>query len=249
MQGQFASRKKRYRCAVILIVAFFVGRLVGHWHMEEDIQPAIRLADTGDQSSEQGESEVASEEELPKQIAITFDDGPNPYYTETLLEGLKKRGVKATFFLLGAEVEQYPDIVEHIEEDGHLIGVHSYEHVNFGQIGDEAAMVQIETTREAIHAITGEYSGFIRPPYGCWKDSLNEQVPMIEVLWDVDPLDWATTSSDAVAQRIFAAVEDGGTIILLHDASESSVQAAFTVIDTLKEQGYEFVTVEELIIM
>ena len=72
---------------------------------------------------------------------------------------------------------------------------------------------------------------------------------MIEVLWDVDPLDWATTSSDAVAQRIFAAVEDGGTIILLHDASESSVQAAFTVIDTLKEQGYEFVTVEELIIM
>ena len=79
-------------------------------------------------------------EEGKKQIAITFDDGPNPEYTMKLLEGLKKRGVKATFFVLGEEVERYPDILKAAYDDGHLIGVHSYQHVNFGQIGDAAAL-------------------------------------------------------------------------------------------------------------
>ena len=182
-----------------------------------------------------------------KQVAITFDDGPNPNYTVKLLDGLKKRGVKATFFLLGSEVEQYPEIVEAIHENGHLIGVHSYEHVNFGQIGDAAAVEQIDRTQEAIYDVTGEYAGYIRPPYGCWKKELDTEVPMIEVLWDVDPLDWATTDADTVVQRILSDVEDG-SIILLHDASESSVQAALTTIDILKEQEYEFVTVEDLLL-
>lgn len=182
-----------------------------------------------------------------KQVAITFDDGPNPNYTVKLLDGLKKRGVKATFFLLGSEVEQYPEIVEAIHENGHLIGVHSYEHVNFGQIGDAAAVEQIDRTQEAIYDVTGEYAGYIRPPYGCWKKELDTEVPMIEVLWDVDPLDWATTDADTVVQRILSDVEDG-SVILLHDASESSVQAALTTIDILQEQEYEFVTVEDLLL-
>lgn len=182
-----------------------------------------------------------------KQVAITFDDGPNPNYTVKLLDGLKKRGVKATFFLLGSEVEQYPEIVEAIHENGHLIGVHSYEHVNFGQIGDAAAVEQIDRTQEAIYDVTGEYAGYIRPPYGCWKKELDTEVPMIEVLWDVDPLDWATTDADTVVRRILSDVEDG-SVILLHDASESSVQAALTTIDILQEQEYEFVTVEELLL-
>ena len=131
-------------------------------------------------------------------VAITFDDGPNPEYTVELLEGLQKRGVKATFFVLGAEVEKYPDIVKKIDDGGHLIGVHSYEHVNFGQIGDEAAIEQIEKTQEAIHNVTGKYAGYIRPPYGCWKKSLDVEVPLIEVLWDIDPLDWATKDADTV---------------------------------------------------
>lgn len=182
-----------------------------------------------------------------QKIAITFDDGPNPEYTIRLLEGLQKRGVKATFFVLGSEVEKYPKIVKKIDEGGHLIGVHSYEHVNFGQIGDTAAMEQIEKTQEAIYHVTGKYAGYIRPPYGCWKKSLDTQVPLIEVLWDIDPMDWATKDADAVVQRILKGVPDG-SIILLHDASESSVQAAFTVIDILQQENYEFVTVEELLL-
>ena len=179
-------------------------------------------------------------------VAITFDDGPNPEYTVELLEGLQKRGVKATFFVLGAEVEKYPDIVKKID-DGHLIGVHSYEHVNFGQIGDEAAIEQIEKTQEAIHNVTGKYAGYIRPPYGCWKKSLDVEVPLIEVLWDIDPLDWATKDADTVVQRILKGVPEG-SIILLHDASQSSVQAAFSVIDILQQENYEFVTVEDLLL-
>ena len=186
-------------------------------------------------------------EEGKKQIAITFDDGPNPEYTMKLLEGLKKRGVKATFFVLGAEVEKYPDIVKKIDDGGHLIGVHSYEHVNFGQIGDEAAIEQIEKTQEAIHNVTGKYAGYIRPPYGCWKKSLDVEVPLIEVLWDIDPLDWATKDADTVVQRILKGVTEG-SIILLHDASQSSVQAAFSVIDILQQENYEFVTVEDLLL-
>ena len=180
-------------------------------------------------------------------VAITFDDGPNPEYTVELLEGLQKRGVKATFFVLGAEVEKYPDIVKKIDDGGHLIGVHSYEHVNFGQIGDEAAIEQIEKTQEAIHNVTGNYAGYIRPPYGCWKKSLDVEVPLIEVLWDIDPLDWATKDADTVVQRILKGVTEG-SIILLHDASQSSVQAAFSVIDILQQENYEFVTVEDLLL-
>ena len=180
-------------------------------------------------------------------VAITFDDGPNPEYTVELLEGLQKRGVKATFFVLGAEVEKYPDIVKKIDDGGHLIGVHSYEHVNFGQIGDEAAIEQIEKTQEAIHNVTGKYAGYIRPPYGCWKKSLDVEVPLIEVLWDIDPLDWTTKDADTVVQRILKGVTEG-SIILLHDASQSSVQAAFSVIDILQQENYEFVIVEDLLL-
>ena len=95
--------------------------------------------------------------------------------------------------------------------------------------------------------MTGEYPDFIRPPYGCWKKELDEQIPLVEVLWDVDPCDWATTDADVVVQRILSHVEDGN-IILMHDASKSSVQAALTVIDVLEKRGYEFVTVEELLL-
>lgn len=225
-----AMKNKNSGMLVILIFAYMVGWFAGMVRQD--------LVQTGMMNETTAEK---------KQIAITFDDGPNPDYTMTLLDGLKKRGVKATFFLLGAEVEQYPQIVECIQEDGHLIGVHSYEHVNFGQIGDDAAIEQIEKTQEVIYGITGEYPGYIRPPYGCWKKELDKKLPMIEVLWDVDPRDWATTDTDTVVQRILSNVSEG-SIILLHDASESSVQAALTVIDVLQEQGYEFVTVEELIV-
>lgn len=231
-------KKENAGSLAILLLAYIVGIMFGMLRKQ--------LVST-DTMMEETTQIQAMDVEWKKQVAITFDDGPNPNYTIKLLDGLKKRGVKATFFLLGSEVEEYPEIVKEIHANGHLIGVHSYEHVNFGQIGDEAAVQQIDRTQEAIYDVTGEYAGYIRPPYGCWKKELDTEVPMIEVLWDVDPLDWATTDADTVVQRILSDVEDG-SVILLHDASESSVQAALTTIDILQEQEYEFVTVEELLL-
>jgi peptidoglycan/xylan/chitin deacetylase (PgdA/CDA1 family) len=180
-----------------------------------------------------------------KQIAITFDDGPNPVYTPMLLDGLRERNVKAAFFLLGEEIEQYPDLVKQMYEDGHEIGCHSYEHVNLNLLSEADACAQVQKVYNLIYEITGNYPSFIRPPYGEWLDCLSEDFCMIPVLWDIDPLDWATNDASLVTDRVLEAVEEYD-IILLHDASESSVQAAFQIIDELQKEGYEFVLPQEL---
>lgn len=184
---------------------------------------------------------------VEKKVAITFDDGPNKDYTADLLKGLKERGVSATFFLLGTEVEKYPELVEQMYQEGHLIGTHSYQHVNLCNLTDEKAIEQVVKTNELIETITGECPQFIRPPFGCWKKNLDYETTMIEVLWDVDPLDWNTSNTDVVVKRVLKCVEDGD-IILLHDASKSSIDAALQIIDQLQKEGYVFVTVEELVL-
>ena len=218
-------RQRRNRCGVLLVL-LIQACLINYVNMQRET--------------------VTTEQILEKKIAITFDDGPNPDYTEMLLEGLAEREVCATFFLLGKEVEKYPDIVRDIYDEGHLIGTHAYEHVNLSNLNDKAAIEQVDRTNEAIKEITGESPEFIRPPFGCWKCNLDYETSMIEVLWDVDPLDWKTSNSDVITKRVVDTVEETD-IILLHDASESSVVAAFKIIDALKKQGYTFVTVDEIL--
>lgn len=205
----------------------------------------VKSIGTAGKTASVSEAEL-SETDVLKKVAITFDDGPNADYTEDLLEGLKERGVSATFFLLGKEVEKYPDIVKQIYEGGHLIGTHSYEHVNLCNLSDAAAMEQVNKTNSAIRELTGEYPMYIRPPFGCWKENLDYETKMIEVLWDIDPRDWATSNTRAVVDRVVPKVQEND-IILLHDASKSSVEAALLIIDELKKEGYEFVTVDEIL--
>ena len=182
-----------------------------------------------------------------KMVAITFDDGPDADYTAELLEGLKERGVLATFFLLGAQIEKHPELVTKMHQEGHLIGTHSYQHVNLCNLTDEKAIEQVVKTNTLIEELTGECPLFIRPPFGCWKKNLDYETTMIEVLWDVDPLDWNTSNTEVIVKRVLKSVEDGD-IILLHDASESSVDAALQIIDQLQKEGYRFVTVDELVL-
>lgn len=190
---------------------------------------------------------VSVSSDVEKKVAITFDDGPNPDYTPDLLKGLKERGVSATFFLLGKEAEKYPELVLQMYEEGHLLATHSYAHVNLCNLNDEAAIEQVVKTNTIIEEITGECPQFIRPPFGCWKENLDYKTTMLPVLWDVDPLDWNTNNTAVIVKRVLTSVEDGD-IILLHDASRSSVDAALQIIDQLKKEGYLFVTVEELIL-
>lgn len=181
-----------------------------------------------------------------KKVAITFDDGPNSLYTEKLLEGLKERNVKATFFLIGKEVKEYPDIVKRMYEEGHLIGNHTYEHVNLCEVDTKQVKWQVEQTNDLIYEVTGERPVYIRPPYGCWNKQMEEETGMLEILWSVDPRDWECNDTDVLISRVLKQVDDEG-IILFHDGSQSSVDAALTVIDILQERGYEFVLASEVL--
>lgn len=181
-----------------------------------------------------------------KKIALTFDDGPNPQYTPEMLAALKERNVKATFFLLGEEVEKYPEIVKQIQADGHLIGNHSYKHEQLSKLPMEQACSQVSRTNELIYGITGVYPSYLRPPFGDWHEKLDGEVNMVEVLWDVDTLDWSSQNHAKIVEKVMKNVEEDD-IILMHDGYETSVTAAMEIIDTLQKQGYEFVTVDQLL--
>jgi peptidoglycan/xylan/chitin deacetylase (PgdA/CDA1 family) len=185
------------------------------------------------------------EDTKSKKVALTFDDGPHPVYTKELLDGLKERGVKATFFVVGEQVESCPKMIRRMYRQGHLIGNHTYHHVQLNVLSEEQACSEVVDTNAAICEITGEEPVYMRPPYGEWKKTLEESVNMIPILWDVDSLDWTTDNVDEIVQRVLNEVEDGD-IILMHDYYASSVRAALTIVDALQTQGYEFVTVDEL---
>ena len=182
-----------------------------------------------------------------KKAALTFDDGPNSQYTPLLLKGLKERGVHATFFLMGKNIEGKEALVKQIQEEGHLIGNHTYNHVQLDKISKEAAKEEIETTNQKIFEITGVYPAWLRPPYGEWRKNLDFYVEMFPVLWDVDTLDWKSKNVDSIMKIVRSEVSDGA-VILMHDAYQSSVDAALQIVDLLMAEEYEFVTVEELIL-
>lgn len=228
------------------VLAFGIIFFMGKENFKETLH--FQNAEEEEWEGEKSGSRIENQKEKDlKKIAITFDDGPDPDYTEKLLDGLKERGVKATFFLLGKQVEQYPDIVKRMYEEGHLIATHSYEHVNLCNLCDEKAIEQVDKTNAVIKEITGKSPEYIRPPFGCWKKNLDYKTKMIEVLWDIDPLDWKTNNATSVVNRVVTKCEEND-IILLHDASASSVEAALEIIDIMEEKGYQFVTVEELIL-
>lgn len=181
-----------------------------------------------------------------KKIALTFDDGPHPQYTLEMLDVLKERNVKATFFLLGKEVEKYPEIVKKIQEEGHLIGNHSYKHEQLSRLTMKEACAQVNRTNKLIYDITGVYPSYLRPPFGDWHEKLDREVNMVEVLWDVDTLDWSSQNHARIVNKVLKNVQEND-IILMHDGYETSVTAAKEIIDTLEKQGYEFVTVDELL--
>lgn len=186
----------------------------------------------------------AAEEE--KKIALTFDDGPHPYYTEQLLDGLKERGVHVTFFVTGEHAQLHPDIIERMSEEGHLIGNHTYSHIQLTANNREEFKEELVRTSEIITGITGQEVIFVRPPYGCWDKRLEEELNMFPVLWNVDPLDWSSRNAARITEKIVSAAGEND-IILMHDYYKTSVTAALDAIDRLTEEGYTFVTVDEIL--
>lgn len=184
--------------------------------------------------------------EEPPRIAITFDDGPSSQCTGRLLDGLKERDVKATFFLIGENAKENPELVKRLDEEGHLIGNHTYHHVEITQVSDEEAKKEILDTNEVITSITGKPVEYMRPPFGLWQHNLEMEIEVLPVMWTIDPLDWTTENVDEIVNKVVTEAEEND-IILLHDCYDSSVDAALRIIDILQKKEFEFVTVEQLI--
>lgn len=191
---------------------------------------------------------VMNEEEdvdTPK-IAITFDDGPDPYCTERLLDGLKERGAKASFFVMGKQAEAYPELIRRMQEEGHLIGNHTYSHIQLGKNNRETFKEELIKTNEVLQGITGEEPQYVRPPYGSWDKNFETELVMIPVLWTIDPMDWCSSDVKGIVKKVTQKAKENA-VILLHDEYESSVTAALEIVDILQKQGYEFVTVDEIL--
>lgn len=186
-------------------------------------------------------------ESYEKVVALTFDDGPGYKTTMTLLEGLKERDVRATFFLLGEKIEERKEVVERMYEDGHLIGNHTYSHIQLDSVNVACAVDEINKTNIIIEEITGEVPKYVRPPYGVWNTQLESSLDMMPILWSVDTSDWNTRDVRRIVDYVVSEVESGD-IILMHDIYDTSVAAALEIVDQLKNKGFVFVTVDELMI-
>lgn len=183
--------------------------------------------------------------EAPK-IAITFDDGPSSLYTPKLLDGLKKRGVKATFFVIGKNIKGNEKIIKRMAKEGHVIGDHTYNHVQLNSLSVNTACEEINKTSQEIYKITGDEPIFLRAPFGEWDKNFSCNTDLIDVRWTVDTLDWTTEDVSAIIRRGTKNIKDND-IILMHDVYATSVTAALGIIDELEEQGFEFVTVDQII--
>lgn len=181
-----------------------------------------------------------------KRIALTFDDGPHPIYTPQMLELLKEEQVPATFFLLGENVELYGDVVKEIAKEGHLIGNHTYHHVQVTSLSLEEACKEIQETSDLIEELTGTGTEYVRPPFGTWNEELEERLNLIPVMWSIDTKDWTTQNVDWIVRETVKHAEDHD-IILMHDSYQSTVDAVKRVIEQLEAEGFEFVTVDEII--
>lgn len=184
---------------------------------------------------------------LSKKVALTFDDGPDPFYTERLLDGLKERKVQATFFVTGVHAEQNPEIIARMYAEGHLVGNHTYSHIQLKTNNREKYKEELLKTSQILQEITGESVQFVRPTYGTWDKKLEKELDMLPVMWTVDPRDWCQSSAACITQSVVKEVQEGD-IILLHDQYDPSVKAALMIVDELKKQGYEFVTVDKMLL-
>lgn len=180
-----------------------------------------------------------------KLVALTFDDGPGPY-TERLLDGLKARGAKATFFMVGNRVDSYPNAVKRVYDEGHQVACHSWDHADLTNLSD--SQVRAEFTKS--YASSNKYCGtgtsyLTRAPYGNTNERVRNLVNTPFIYWSVDPEDWKDRNAQTVKNRIVNNVKNG-SIVLVHDIYSTSVDGALQAVDALQAKGYEFVTVNEL---
>ncbi len=221
------GKRRRLAAMALAVTALLTGSRL--WR--EDASPA----------------DVQQQVALPSRlVALTFDDGPKRATTEKLLDGLSQRGVQATFFLIGKQIEGNEDLVRRMEAEGHQVGVHTYDHVTLTGLSRTDFDAQVGKTRGILTQVLGHNGFMLRPPYGRVDDSVRKWAESPIILWSVDPEDWHKRDVQREVTHITTQVKDGD-IILMHDIFPESVEAALRVVDQLRRDGYAFVTVEGLL--
>lgn len=194
-----------------------------------------------------------------KFVALTFDDGPNPKATPQILDTLKEKGTKATFFLLGANSQKYPDLVKRIAKDGHEIAIHSYSHSPWLFISaPQSIRDDLQSSVETIAKITKSQARYFRPPWGNrspWLSKEANKLGLTIINWSIDPWDaWLHPTKERILKRTAAQLHPGG-IILLHDghgltttySKQATISALPELITQVESRGYTFVTISELL--
>jgi peptidoglycan/xylan/chitin deacetylase (PgdA/CDA1 family) len=185
-------------------------------------------------------------------IAMTFDDGPSATLTPKLLDVLAAHRIKATFFVIGENVAEHPEIVARAAREGHEIGNHSWSHPNLAKMSAENVRSQLQRTDDTIKSATGQRPTLMRPPYGAItageKRWIHDDFGYRIILWDVDPYDWKRPGPAVVRSRILKETQPG-SIVLSHDIHPGTIEAMPSTLDALEAKGFKFVTVSELIRM
>jgi peptidoglycan-N-acetylglucosamine deacetylase len=237
----------RFLCGILLVTAGFASFLWAEDAAAPTPSPSGSPAPSGLKPATYFQVNVDG-----PYIAMTFDDGPSPETTSRLLDILKQRNIKVTFFMIGQNAERYPEIVKRILAEGHEIGNHSWTHPQLAKLSDDRVTEEITKTQNAIHNASGYTPTILRPPYGSitarQKEWIESKFGLSVILWSVDPFDWKRPGASVIQQRILAGARPGA-IILSHDIHKQTVDSMPATLDALAAKGYKFVTVSQLIAM
>ncbi|MEK4485304.1 polysaccharide deacetylase family protein [Psychrobacillus sp. FSL H8-0484] len=203
-----------------------------------------------DDNDDANEKPIAKEEKPDastsgKRVALTFDDGPHPKNTLKIIDLLDKYDAKATFFMLGNRVDFYPEIAKKVADEGHELGNHTWNHKDLTTLSKEEGIQEVEKTNETIKSATGREPTAFRPPYGAVNEQIQNSIGSPTYLWTIDTLDWKSHNPNEILKIVKENVKDG-SIILMHDIHDTSVQAVEPILKYLKAEGYEIVPVSEL---
>jgi len=246
------SGYKKFILTINILTALFFTVLVFITLMPAADVGTVEASTETDIGTEEEKLPIESQELPLKLVALTFDDGPSAY-TESLLDKLNNHGVTATFFVIGNNAERYPDTISRMGEEGFEIGIHTYSHQDLTSKNADDIQLEISKTMDVISNATGNIvPALLRPPYGNYNKSVQgicADNGLSLVLWSVDTLDWESRDVDSIINTAFYSTHSiqDGSIVLMHDLYETTVNAVDSLIEKLKEDGYTFVTVSQML--